>query len=58
MDACNKRDWFESIRNYLSMKKGAMGVPLSYVIRDKHNVPQEDPGFGSPDFEEELTSKG
>ena len=46
-DGANKKTWFESVLSYLGVKTGESGVPLLYVVRDKVELPAEDPGFGS-----------
>jgi hypothetical protein len=44
-------EWFDSLRNYLSLLMGTNGVPLSYVIRD-HVEPAADANFNT--YEEEV----
>ena len=56
-DGCNKREWLESIQQWLSQKIGAALVPLDYVIREQA-VPGVDPGLGAPSFEEDIRSRG
>jgi hypothetical protein len=57
-DIGDKRVWFESIRNYLSQKKGAAGLPILYGIRPDTALPLDDPGFGLPDHDSELYNRG
>ena len=57
-EGANKKIWFESIENYFAAKAGPSGVPLSYVIRDDAGLPAEDPGFGVPDFDHEVATRG
>ena len=52
------RDFFDSISRYLTYKKGPMGIPVLYVIREDPNLPATDPGFGQPDFGTELATRG
>jgi hypothetical protein len=44
-------EWFDSLKNYLSLLMGTNGVPLSYVIRD-HVEPAPDANFNT--YEEEV----
>ena len=57
-DSKNKRVWFESIKNYLSVKKGPSGFPLEYIIRGRAALPVIDLGFGQPEFDLELEQRG
>ena len=57
-DGGKKRVWFESIINYLGVKKGPSGFPLRYVIRERAALPIVDPGFGLPEFYIELETRG
>ncbi len=59
-DSSNKREWFESIQNYLSEKKGAIKMPLLYVIRAEDPVvtnPNDIWGQAAPDFNEDLRTR-
>ena len=55
-DNKNKRVWFESIKNYLSVKKGPSGFPLECIIRGRAALPVIDLGFGQ--FDLELEQRG
>ena len=57
-DSKNKRVWLESIKNYLSVKKGPSGFPLAYIIRGRAALPVIDLGFGRPEFDLELEQRG
>lgn len=57
-EGANKKAWFESILSYLGVKTGESGVPLLYVLREEVELPTEDPGFGTPSFDEEVQSRG
>ena len=57
-DDANKKAWFESIYQCLRSKTGSSGFPLLYVIERQEALPQEDPGFGMPSFDQELASRG
>ena len=57
-DSKNKRVWFESIKNYLSVKKGPSGFPLAHILRGRAALPVIDLGFGQPEFDLELEQRG
>ena len=56
-DNINKRIWFESIRTFLSCKKGMAGVPLLYVVREQELPPAVDPGFMQPSIDLDIETR-
>ena len=57
-DSADKRVWFESMEAYFAGQKGAAGMPVLYVVRDEVALPAADPGFGMPDMDSEVQSRG
>ena len=57
-DGANKKVWFETIKSHLQVMIGDSGMPLSYVLREDPALPAVDPGFGLPDFEQDVASRG
>jgi hypothetical protein len=57
-DGIDRRQWFESIQNYLGLIRGAAKLPLAYAIKEEDDLPAVDSGFGMPDFDEDLATRG
>jgi hypothetical protein len=45
------RQFLEYIDNYMSLVRGANGLPLLYVVRESAALPEVDPGYGIPTFD-------
>ena len=52
------RNNIEDLDNYLLRKLGETGLPLAYVVREDVALPADDPGFGLPDFTQEMITRG
>ena len=57
-EGINKKNWFESIVEYLAMAVGPSGAPLVYVIRERVALPADDPGFTLPTLDDEMRTRG
>jgi hypothetical protein len=57
-DSYCKRQWHDAMRAHFALKKGAAGVPISYVIRENDEGTIEEEGFGQPSFDVELHLNG
>jgi hypothetical protein len=52
------RNKIEDLDNYLMRKRGMSGLPLAYVVREKVELPVDDPGFGLPNPTIEMVERG
>ena len=57
-DPSKVRNLLENIHTYLGIVKNKAGVPILYVIREDAALPADDPGFGMPDFNTEVMTRG
>jgi hypothetical protein len=57
-NTADKRQWLDAMRAHFALKKGAAGVPISYVIRENDEGTIEEEGFGNPSFDRELHLNG
>jgi hypothetical protein len=50
----------EDLDDYLLRKRGENGLPLAYVVRAEVDLPDpgDDPGFGMPDYLQEMVRRG
>ena len=52
------KKWFEAFDEWASRTIGPSGLPLGYVLREQHQIPNVDPGWFLPAMDEDLFNRG